>query len=115
MRVAKSKSSLKPKLQMTFSERNCSDINTFTYNVSALLWLIHWPSGNLQKYVNSFLAFIVNGIKTTNITLVLDGYHENRVKTFTKCKEQDPVLFIIDIRDASYIEASYSDKHTKYS
>ena len=48
MNVAMSKSTLKHKLQVTISERNSPFLDTMIYDVSALLWVITWPSGKLR-------------------------------------------------------------------
>ncbi len=47
MKIAKSKSILKHKLQVPVSERSCPITNIVIYDVSALLWVIAWPSGRL--------------------------------------------------------------------
>ena len=49
MKTAKSKSTLKHKLQVTVSERNCPIPNIVIYEVSALLWVIPWPTDNLNS------------------------------------------------------------------
>ena len=54
MNVATSKSTLKQKLQVTISERNCLLSDTMIYDVSVLLWVITWPSGKVRVYVDAF-------------------------------------------------------------
>ena len=56
MNVATSKSTLKHKLQVTISERNCPISDTMIYAVSALRLVITWPSGKLRVYVDAFKA-----------------------------------------------------------
>ena len=53
MNIATSKSTLKQKLQATISERNWKS-QALWYDVSALLWVITWPSGKLRVYVESW-------------------------------------------------------------
>ena len=48
MKISKSKSTLKQKLQVTVSECNCPIQNTIIYDVSALLWVINWPLDKLH-------------------------------------------------------------------
>ena len=52
MNVATSKSTQKHKPQVTISECNCPISDTRIYDVSALLWVITWPSGKLRVYVD---------------------------------------------------------------
>ena len=44
MKSAKSKAILKKNLQVTISECNCPGPDTVIYDVSALLWVVDWPS-----------------------------------------------------------------------
>ncbi|KAG1669737.1 hypothetical protein GQR58_017266 [Nymphon striatum] len=48
MKITKSKSTLKLKLQVTISDRNCPIPDTVIYDVSALLWVLTWPSDKLH-------------------------------------------------------------------
>ncbi len=48
MKVSKSKSTLKRNMQVTVSERNCPEADTVIYDVSALLWVIGWPSDRVK-------------------------------------------------------------------
>jgi hypothetical protein len=84
MKIAKSKSILKQKLQVAVSERNCPTPDTMIYDVSALLWVIAWPSGKLKVYVDNFKAFVCQVLQTANVTLVFDRYFPNSIKTFTR-------------------------------
>ena len=49
-----SKSTLKKNLQVAVSACNCPIPDTVIYNVSALLWVINWPSDKLCLYVDAF-------------------------------------------------------------
>ena len=49
IKISKSKFTLKQKLQVTVSERNCPIQNTIIYDVSALLWVINWPLDNFHN------------------------------------------------------------------
>ena len=90
MKIAKSKSILKQKLQVVVSERNCPFQNTVIYDVSALLWVIAWPSEKLYVYVETFKEFVYQALQRANVTLdtspaVLRHSHE--------CREQDQVVY----------------------
>ena len=78
MNVATSKSTLKHKLQVTISERNCPIPDTM---MSARLWVITWQSGMLRVYVDA-LAFVHQALRRVNVILVVDRYFPNSIKTF---------------------------------
>ena len=84
MKISKSKSTLKQKLQVTVSERNCPVQNTIIYDVSALLWVINWPLDKLHVYVDAFKKFVFQALQRANVTLVFDRYFPNSIKTFTR-------------------------------
>ena len=94
MNVATSKSTLKHKLQVTISERNCPIADTMIYDVSALLWVITWPSGKLRVYVDAFKAFVHLVIGRENVILVFDSYFPYSTKTFTRTQRSDQVASI---------------------
>ena len=56
---------------MTISERNCPISDTMIYDVSALLWVITWPSGKLRVYVDAFKEQIED--KTTSLLVQIDN------------------------------------------
>ena len=82
--ISKSKSPLKHKLQVTISERNCPISDTMTYDVSALVWVITWPSGKLGVYVDAFKAFVHQALRRADVILVFDRYFPNSINTFTR-------------------------------
>ena len=84
MNVATSKSTLKHKLQVTISERNSPISDTVIYDVSALIWVITWPTGRLRVYVDAFKAFVHQALRRANVILVFDRYYPNSIKTFTR-------------------------------
>ena len=57
MNVATSKSTQKHKPQVTVYECNCPMSDTRIYDVSALLWVITWPSGKLRVYVDAIKLY----------------------------------------------------------
>ena len=57
MNVTTSKSTQKHKPQVTISECNCPISDTRIYDVSALIWVITWPSGKLRVYVDAIKLY----------------------------------------------------------
>ncbi len=86
MKVSKSKSTLKRNVQATVSERNCPAADTVIYDVSALLWVIGWPSDRvkLHVYVAAFQTFVCTALQVGNVTLVFDRYYDCSIKTSTR-------------------------------
>ena len=54
------------------------------YDLSALLWIIAWPSDKLQVYVDAFKAFIYHTVQNTNVILVFDRYFTKSITNFTR-------------------------------
>ena len=52
MKLTKSKSTLKLKFQVVISKLNCPTPETLICDVSALLWVLTWPSDELHVYVD---------------------------------------------------------------
>ncbi len=52
------------------------------YDVSALLWVINWPTGHsLKTYINGFKAYVYQALQVSNVTLVFDRYYASSIKT----------------------------------
>ena len=90
--VATSKSTLKHKLQVTISERNCPISDTMIFGVSVLLWVITWPSGKLLVYVDAWHSSINLYDAQINGILVFDRYFPNSMKSFTRTQRSGPSL-----------------------
>ena len=84
MKITKSKSTLKLKLQVVISERSCPVPETFIYDVSALLWVLTRPSDELHVYVDAFLLFVHQALQKSNVTLMYNRYFPNSTKNFTR-------------------------------
>jgi len=84
MKISKSKSTLKQKLQVAISERNCPIPDTVIYDVSALLWTLTWTSDKLQVFVDGFLLYVHEALQNSNVTLAFDRYFPNSTKNFTR-------------------------------
>ena len=58
MRITKTKSVLKRKLQVEQSSRTLQQPEVVIIDGCAILWIIHWPSqGTVQDFVNGFLQY----------------------------------------------------------
>ena len=86
LKTAKSKSALKKSMQVTISERSSPIPDTVIYDVSALLWVIEWPSEKVQLsvYIRAFQVFVYEALQLANVTLVFDRYYEDSIKTSTR-------------------------------
>ena len=71
-----------------YIERNCPISDTIIYHVSALPWVITWPSGKLHVYVDAFKAFVHQALRRANVILVFDRYFPNSIKTFTRTQSR---------------------------
>ena len=94
MNVATSKSTVKHKLQVTISERKCPISDKMIYDVSALLWVITWPSGKLRVYVDAFKAFVHQALRRANVILVFDRYFPTASRPSQGRRDQDQVASI---------------------
>ena len=54
--------------QVVISERNRP---LRIYDVSALLWVLAWPSDKLHVYVDAFLLFVHQALQKSNVTRFL--------------------------------------------
>ena len=75
MKIAKSKSVLKQKLQVTLSERNCFGPDIIIYDVSALLWTIPWPSSKLKGFIESFKSLIFKDLQKASVIRLEHSLH----------------------------------------
>ena len=63
MRITKSKSTLKRKLQVQQSSRTLPTPETIVVDGCAILWTIQWPKhGTVQEYVNNVLEYIFGNL-----------------------------------------------------
>ena len=77
MNMEKWMSTQKHKPQVTISECNCPISDTRIYDVSALLWVITWPSGKLRVYVDAIKLYDAQMSS-------FDKSIPNSIKTFTR-------------------------------
>ncbi len=82
MRISKSKSTLKRKLQVEKSSRLSINPDTTIVDGCAILWIIHWPNkGTVQDYVDNFVSYISTRTGHSHVRLVFDRYHDYSIKS----------------------------------
>ena len=111
MKITKSKSTTKLKLQVVISEGNCSVPETFIYDVSALLWVLTWATDERQVYVDALLFFDHHALQKSNVTLVFDRYFPNSRKNFTKLQRWFKSGVQADIGYACSSQISHSHQY----
>ena len=85
MRLTKTKSILKRKLQVEKSGRTLQKPDAVVIDGCAILWIIHWPShGTVQDFVDGFLMYILEKLSCSDIYLVFDRYHDYSIKSGTR-------------------------------
>ncbi|KAH9502367.1 hypothetical protein Btru_075508 [Bulinus truncatus] len=85
MRITKSKSVLKQKLQVEHSARNSPAPHVVVVDGCALLWIIHWPvNGTLQDFVDGFIMYIMKILTQHDVYVVFDRYFQYSIKSVTR-------------------------------
>ena len=85
MRITKTKSTLKGKLQVEHSSRTVLKPDSVIIDGCALLWVIHWPtSGTVTDYARSFTSYVTKLMTDSDVYLVFDRYHNPSIKDVTR-------------------------------
>lgn len=85
MRITKTKSILKKKLQVEVSDRLSSSPDAFIIDGCAVLWVIRWPTkGTVEDFILNLLGYVNERLKSCNTYLVFDRYHEKSIKNATR-------------------------------
>ena len=85
MRITKSKSTLKRKLQVEQSSRTLPTPGTIVVDGCAILWTIQWPKhGTVQDYVNNVLEYIFGKLQHSDVNVIFDRYYEYSIKSSTR-------------------------------
>ena len=75
MRITKSKSALKQKLQVEQSSHTLSSPDTIIIDGGALLWIIQWPKqGIIQDFVNNVLEYVFRKLEHSDVYAIFDRY-----------------------------------------
>ena len=73
MRIIKSKSTMKRKLQVEQSPRTLPVPDTTVLDGCAILWIIQWPKhGTVQDFVNNVLHYIFEKLEQSNVSVMFD-------------------------------------------
>ena len=85
MRITKTKSVLKRKLQVEKSARTVSKPGAIIIDGYAIPWTIHWPTyGTVQDYANHFCDYVLNKLSDANVNLLFDRYFDYSIKSITR-------------------------------
>ena len=85
LRVSKTKSVLKNKLQVELSERRCPPPDAVILDGCAVLWVIQWPTkGTVQDYIINFMQYLTYQMKRCDTFLVFDRYYDDSIKSTTR-------------------------------
>ena len=77
MRIAKSKSVLKNKLQIEQSARQVHNPGVVVIDGCAILWHIQWPtSGIIKNCVGGFIAYVFDKLLKTKVHIIFNRYYE---------------------------------------
>ena len=93
LRIAKSKSILKNKLQVEQSARATGQPDAIVIDRCAILWVVHWPSkGSVQELVTNFVKYVKGKLKGgTRVHTIIDCYCEYSIKRGTGCSRKAQV------------------------
>jgi len=85
MRITKSKSVLKKKLQVEVSERLCPPPDAIIVDGCAVLWVIQWPtSGTVEDYIMNLMAYVERLLQKSDTYLIFDRYYVDSIKNATR-------------------------------
>ena len=88
MRITKSKSVLKQKLQVEHSSR-LSDPHSVIIDGCAALWVIKWPAkGTVTDFARNFMDYLISLANNSDVYLVFDRYHKPSTKDQTRTARQ---------------------------
>ena len=85
MRITKSKSTLKLKLQVEVTDRRSIHPDAIILDGCAILWVINWPShGIVEDYIKNLVHYISLSLALGDTYLVFDRYYDNSIKQTTR-------------------------------
>ena len=85
MRIAKSKSTLKNKLQVQHSGRQVQRPDKVLIDGCALLWVIHYPkNGTVLDYAENVTEYVSRLLAESDVFLIFDRYYSQSIKNGTR-------------------------------
>ena len=86
LRIAKSKSILKNKLQVEQSAHATGQPDAIVIDGCAILWVVHWSSkGRVQDLVTNFVKYVKEKLKGgTRVHVIFDCYCKYGIKSGTR-------------------------------
>ena len=85
LRITKTKSVLKRKLQVEISDRACSSPTSIIIDGCAVFWVIWWPTkGTVEDFVLNLLVYVKEQFKSSDTYLVFDRYYQTSIKNATR-------------------------------
>ena len=85
MRITKTKSTLKKKLQVEISARLVPPTDVAIVDGCAMLWVIPWPSkGNVEHFIINVISYINRLLQKCETHIIFDRYYEQSTKNCTR-------------------------------
>ena len=85
MRLTKSKSFLKTKLQVELADRRSVPPDVIVLDACAILWMVKWPAHGLVKdYLQNVLDYVISQLNIADTYLLFDRYYDNSIKKATR-------------------------------
>ena len=85
MRITKSKSTLKKKLQVETTHHTSFTPDSIILDGCAVLWVIQWPTrGTVEDYIKNLLNYLLCCLEKCDTYLIFDRYYEKSLKS-TPC------------------------------
>ena len=86
LKIAKSKSSLKKKLQVEVSSRVSEKSDGVILDGCAILWVIHWHlNGTVRDFVDGFNQYVLQKMSTcSHLNVIFDRYKDYSIKSRTR-------------------------------
>ena len=85
MHIAKSKSTLKNKLQVVAEGQGEATVDAVVIDGCAMLWVIPWPAtGTVQDFLDNVGKHVSRYLKSCDTHLIFDRYYEKSIKQGTR-------------------------------
>ena len=89
IRITKSKSIFKRKLQEEKSSRTIKKSDVIIIDGCAIFWIIHWPAhGTVQNYIEAFVSYVVKQLSHGDVYLFFDQCNDYSIENPLEVQEQ---------------------------